>query len=77
MSELCDALKLEGNPLSEFDRLVFESITEKVIVGGYDDENNPLPYKLCFILKCNQNLRVKDAKADYKLKNQKKKKVTK
>lgn len=77
MSELQNALKLDENPLSEFDRIVFENITEKVIVGGYDEENNPLPYKLRFILKCDQNLRVEDAKADYKVKHQKKEKVTK
>ncbi len=77
MSELQNALKLDENPLSEFDRIVFENITEKVIVGGYDEENNPLPYKLRFILKCDQNLRVEDAIADYKVKHQKKEKVTK
>lgn len=61
--------------LDEFDRIVFESIVEKVIVGGYDENGNPSPYKLTFVLKCNQNLKVDDAKADYKA-NQKGKKVS-
>lgn len=61
--------------LDEFDRIVFESIVEKVIVGGYDENGNPSPYKLTFVLKCNQDLKVNDAKADYKA-NQKGKKVS-
>ena len=61
--------------LDEFDRIVFESIVEKVIVGGYDDSGNPTPYKLIFVLKCNQDLKVDDAKADYRSK-QKGKKVS-
>ena len=50
----------------EFDRLVFESIVEKVIVGGYDADGNPSPYKLTFVLKSNQTLKVKNARADYR-----------
>lgn len=43
---------LEHNEtLVEFDRTVFESIIEKVIVGGYDDEGNPDPSMLTFIYK--------------------------
>lgn len=43
---------LEHNEtLVEFDRNVFESIVEKVIVGGYDDEGNPDPSMLTFIYK--------------------------
>ena len=43
---------LEHNEtLVEFDRAVFESIIEKVIVGGYDDEGNPDPSMLTFIYK--------------------------
>jgi vacuolar-type H+-ATPase subunit I/STV1 len=52
--------------LDEFDRIVFESIVEKVIVGGYDDDGNPTPYKLTFVLKCNQELKVDNAKAEYR-----------
>lgn len=43
-----------------FDRIVFENIVEKVIVGGYDAEGNPTPYKLIFVLKCNQTLKVEN-----------------
>ena len=61
--------------LDEFDRIVFESIVEKVIVGGYDANGNLSPYKLTFVLKCNQDLKVNDAKAEYRSK-QKGKKVS-
>ena len=61
--------------LDEFDRIVFESIVEKVIVGGYDENGNPSPYKLTFVLKCNQDFKVNDAKAEYRSK-QKVKKVS-
>ena len=64
MSQLRQTLENE-NALDEFDRIVFESIVEKVIVGGYDAEGNPTPYKLTFVLKCDQTLKVDDAKADY------------
>ena len=37
--------------LEKFDRGVFESIVEKVIVGGTDDEGNIDPYKVTFIYK--------------------------
>lgn len=37
--------------LEKFDRGVFESIVEKVIVGGIDDEGNIDPYKVTFIYK--------------------------
>ena len=37
--------------LKEFDRNVFESIVEKVIVGGYDDEGNADPYMITFVYK--------------------------
>lgn len=37
--------------LEEFDRGVFESLIEKVIVGGYDSEGNVDPYKVTFIYK--------------------------
>ena len=61
--------------LDEFDRIVFESIVEKVIVGGYDENGNPSSYKLTFVLKCNQDLKANDAKAEYRSK-QKGKKVS-
>ncbi len=37
--------------LDEFDRGIFESIIEKVIVGGYDEDGNKDPYKITFIYK--------------------------
>ncbi|WP_414836216.1 recombinase family protein [Clostridium sporogenes] len=43
---------LEQNEvLSEFDRYVFESIVEKVIVGGYDEDENKDPAQLTFVYK--------------------------
>ena len=74
MSQLRQTLENE-NALDEFDRIVFESIVEKAIVGGYDAEGNPTPYKLTFVLKYNQTLKVENAKADYRA-NQKGKKVS-
>ena len=41
----------QDNALEEFDRYVFESIVEKVIVGGYDEEGRKDPAKLTFIYK--------------------------
>lgn len=52
--------------LDVFDRDVFESIIEKVIVGGYDKDGNPDPYKLTFVLKGNQSGVIPDAKNHYK-----------
>jgi len=43
---------LEQNEvLDTFDRYVFESIVEKVIVGGYDEDGNRDPSMLTFIYK--------------------------
>jgi site-specific DNA recombinase len=43
---------LEKNEvLTEFDRYVFESIVEKVIIGEVDEDGNTNPYKLTFIYK--------------------------
>lgn len=43
---------LEQNEvLNEFDRYVFESIVEKVIVGGYDEDGNIDPAQLAFVYK--------------------------
>lgn len=43
---------LENNEvLKEFDRFVFESIIEKVIVGEIDEDQNINPYKLTFVYK--------------------------
>lgn len=37
--------------LSIFDRNIFESIVDKVIVGDQSDSENPNPYKLTFVYK--------------------------
>ena len=74
MSLLRQTLEQE-DALDEFDRIVFESIVEKVIVGGFDENGNPAPYKLTFVLKCSQNMNAADAKADYRA-NKKGKKVS-
>jgi len=43
---------LEQNEVLEtFDRYIFESIVEKVIIGGYDSEGNKDPFKIVFIYK--------------------------
>ena len=43
---------LETNSeLTEFNREVFESLVEKVILGGYDEDGNKDPYKITFIYK--------------------------
>lgn len=48
--------------LDEFDRVVFESIIDRVTVGGYDEDGTPDPYKLTFVLKGNQQSVIPDAK---------------
>jgi hypothetical protein len=65
MSDLRETLEKE-EILDEFDRTVFESIIEKVIVGGYDEDGTPDPYKLTFILKGNQTGTVAHAKEQFK-----------
>ena len=43
---------LEQNEvLDTFDRHIFESIVEKVIVGGYDSDGNKDPYMIVFVYK--------------------------
>ena len=37
--------------MEEFDRGIFESIIEKVIVGGYDENGEKDPYKITVIYK--------------------------
>ena len=41
----------QNQVLEEFDRGIFESIVEKVIVGGYDEEGKKDPYRVTFIYK--------------------------
>ncbi len=48
-------LLLKGQVLEEFDRGIFESIIDKVIMGGYDENGNPDPYKITFVYKTGFN----------------------
>ena len=50
----------------EFDRLVFESIVEKVIVGEIAEDGSTDPYKLTFVLKGMDDCSVSDARNRYK-----------
>ena len=72
MSELRDTLEKE-KVLDEFDRVVFESIIDRVIVGGYEEDGTPDPYKLTFVLKGNQIGTVPHAKEQFKKKAKKSK----
>lgn len=71
MSDLRETLKQE-DILDEFDRVEFESIIDKVYVGGYDEDGSPDPYKLTFVLKGNQSSTIPNAKESMKAKNSKK-----
>lgn len=72
MAELREILEKE-DVLDEFDRVVFESIIEKVYVGGYEEDGTPDPYKLTFVLKGNQQGILPNAKKAYKEKHKKSK----
>ena len=52
--------------LDEFDRIVFESIVEKVIVGETNDDGTVDPFKLTFVMKGNGNSVVPNAKEWFK-----------
>lgn len=52
----------KNSVLEEFDRGIFESIVEKVIVGGYDDNGNKDPYKITFIYKTGFKNEIENAK---------------
>lgn len=65
MAELRQTLENE-EILDEFDRVVFESIIDHVLVGGYTDDGTPDPYKLTFVLKGNQTGTVPNAKEHLK-----------
>ena len=56
----------DGNILEEFDRVVFESIVQKVIVGEVAEDGTVDPYKLTFVLKGMDNEFIPDAKNRYK-----------
>ena len=59
--------KLAGaDVLDKFDRVVFESIVQKVIVGEVAEDGTVDPYKLTFVLKGMDNEFIPDAKNRYK-----------
>ena len=65
MAEL--RLTLENEEiLDEFDRVVFESIIDRVLVGGFNEDGTADPYKLTFVLKGNQTGVVPNAKEHFK-----------
>lgn len=61
----------EADMLDKFDRVVFESIVEKVIVGDMNEDGTVDPYKLTFVLKGMDDRIVPDAKSRYKNPNKK------
>ncbi|MCR5691099.1 MAG: recombinase family protein [Eubacterium sp.] len=52
--------------MTEFDRAIFESIVEEVIVGGYDEEGNKDPYRITFIYKTGFTDSINKSKTRYK-----------
>ena len=52
----------ENKVLEEFDRGIFESMIEYVIVGGYDEDGNKDPYKLTFVYKTGFTHEIGDSK---------------
>ncbi|WP_310605276.1 hypothetical protein [Anaerosporobacter sp.] len=55
----------EISVLDKFDRVVFESIVEKIIVGEKNADGSVDPYKLTFVLKGIDNRVIPDAKNRY------------
>lgn len=55
----------EADVLDVFDRAVFESIVEKVIVGETNEDGSTDPYKITFLLKGNGYKAIPDAKERY------------
>ncbi len=51
--------------LDEFDRVVFESIVEKVIVGEVNEDGSIDPYKITFVMKGNGNSVIPNAKEHF------------
>lgn len=56
----------EADMLDKFDRVVFESIVEKIIVGDINEDGSVDPYKLTFVLKGMDDRIVPDARSRYK-----------
>lgn len=58
-------LLTEAEGIKQFDRVVFESIVERVIVGETNADGGHDPYKLTFVLRGIDNRTVPDAKNQY------------
>ena len=56
----------DANVLDAFDRIVFESIVEKIIVGEVSEDGEIDPYKLTFVLRGMRNESVSNVKDRYK-----------
>ena len=54
----CRKLLQENDKLETFDRVIFESIIERVIVGGFDDKGNIDPYMITLILKTGNKVNI-------------------
>lgn len=52
--------------IEEFDRKVFETIVEKVVIGGYNEEREKDPYKITFIYKTGFKDEIKNSKKRFK-----------
>ena len=61
----------EDKILEEFDRGIFESMIDSVIVGGCDENGNKDPYKLTFIYKTGFTHEIDDAENKYVKKSKK------
>ena len=59
-------LLTEAEGMKQFDRVVFESIVEKVIVGETNADGSVDPYKLTFVLRGIDNRTIPDAKNRYR-----------
>lgn len=65
MAEMKNAISTE-NVLDEFDRLVFESVVDKVIVGDIDENGNVDPFKLTYVFKTNDVRMYNEMKSRYR-----------
>ncbi len=52
--------------LEKFDREIFESVIEKVIIGGYNEDGEKDPYKITFIYKTGLKNEISNAKYRFK-----------
>ncbi|RDY30258.1 recombinase family protein [Lachnotalea glycerini] len=55
----------EDSSLDTFDRTVFDSIVEKVIIGAVNEDGSTDPYKITFVLKGNESKSIANAKERY------------